>query len=165
MVFQQPNPFPMSVFDNLAYVLREQGSRRGSRRSLMNPVCEALERAGLFEEVKDDLSHPALKLSGGQQQRLCIARALIANPEVLLLDEPCSALDPQSTEKIEELIVKLREDVAVVIVTHNLQQAYRVADYVGFMYLGDLVEYGGAKQVFGKPDQDRTREYIAGGFG
>jgi len=165
MVFQQPNPFPMSVFDNLAYVLREQGSRRGSRRSLETPVCEALERAGLFEEVKDDLSHPALKLSGGQQQRLCIARALVAKPEVLLLDEPCSALDPQSTEKIEELIVKLREDVAVVIVTHNLQQAYRVADYVGFMYLGDLVEYGGAKKVFGEPAQDRTKDYISGEFG
>jgi phosphate transport system ATP-binding protein len=165
MVFQQPNPFPMSVFDNLAYVLREQGSRRGSRRALQDPVCEALERAGLFEEVKDDLSHPALKLSGGQQQRLCIARALVANPEVLLLDEPCSALDPQSTETIEELIVKLREDVAVVIVTHNLQQAYRVADYVGFMYLGDLVEYGGAKKLFSKPGEDRTREYISGGFG
>jgi phosphate transport system ATP-binding protein len=165
MVFQQPNPFPMSVFDNLAYVLREQGSRRGSRRSLQDPVCEALDRAGLLEEVKDDLSHPALKLSGGQQQRLCIARALVAKPEVLLLDEPCSALDPQSTEKIEELIVKLREDVAVVIVTHNLQQAYRVADYVGFMYLGDLVEYGGAKKLFGKPQADRTKEYIAGGFG
>jgi phosphate transport system ATP-binding protein len=165
MVFQQPNPFPMSVFDNLAYVLREQGSRRGSRRSLEDPVCEALERAGLLEEVKDDLSHPALKLSGGQQQRLCIARALVANPEVLLLDEPCSALDPQSTEKIEELIVKLREDVAVVIVTHNLQQAYRVADYVGFMYLGDLVEYGGARKLFSKPREDRTKEYISGGFG
>jgi len=165
MVFQQPNPFPMSVFDNLAYVLREQGSRRGSRKSLEAPVCEALERAGLFEEVKDDLSHPALKLSGGQQQRLCIARSLVAKPEVLLLDEPCSALDPQSTEKIEELIVKLREDVAVVIVTHNLQQAYRVADYVGFMYLGDLVEYGGAKNVFGEPSQARTRDYISGEFG
>jgi phosphate transport system ATP-binding protein len=165
MVFQQPNPFPMSVFDNLAYVLREQGSRRGSRRSLEDPVCEALERAGLLEEVKDDLSHPALKLSGGQQQRLCIARALVAKPEVLLLDEPCSALDPQSTEKIEELIVKLREDVAITIVTHNLQQAYRVADFVGFMYLGDLVEYGGAKKVFSKPSEDRTKEYISGGFG
>ena len=165
MVFQQPNPFPMSVFDNLAYVLREQGSRRGSRRSLNDPVCEALDRAGLFEEVKDDLSHPALKLSGGQQQRLCIARALVAKPEVLLLDEPCSALDPQSTEKIEELIVKLRDDVAVVIVTHNLQQAYRVADYVGFMYLGDLVEYGGAKKLFAEPDQDRTKDYISGEFG
>jgi phosphate transport system ATP-binding protein len=165
MVFQQPNPFPMSVFDNLAYVLREQGSRRGSRRSFHDPVCEALDRAGLLEEVKDDLSHPALKLSGGQQQRLCIARALVAKPEVLLLDEPCSALDPQSTQKIEELIVKLREDVAIVIVTHNLQQAYRVADYVGFMYLGDLVEYGGAKKLFATPSEDRTKEYISGGFG
>jgi len=165
MVFQQPNPFPMSIFDNLAYVLREQGSRRGRRKQFEDQVCDALERAGLFEEVKDNLNHPALRLSGGQQQRLCIARALVAKPEVLLLDEPCSALDPQSTQKIEELIVKLREDVAVVIVTHNLQQAYRVADYVGFMYLGELVEYGGAKGLFGKPKQDRTREYVSGGFG
>ena len=143
MVFQQPNPFPMSVFDNIAYVLREQGSRRGAEvHARRRRSTSALDRAGLLEEVKDDLGHPALKLSGGQQQRLCIARALAAEPEVLLLDEPCSALDPQSTQVIEELIVKLRDDVAVVIVTHNLQQAYRVADYVGFMYLGDLVEYG-----------------------
>ena len=111
----------------------------------------ALERAGLFEEVKDNLDHPALKLSGGQQQRLCIARALAAEPEVLLLDEPCSALDPQSTQVIEDLIVKLRDDVAVVIVTHNLQQAYRIADHVAFMYLGDLVEYGKATPVFNSP--------------
>ena len=165
MVFQQPNPFPMTVFDNLAYVLREQGSRRQRKSTLHAPVVSALERAGLYEEVKHNLSHPALNLSGGQQQRLGIARALVAKPEVLLLDEPCSALDPQSTEKIEELIVKLREDVAVVIVTHNLQQAYRVADYVGFMYLGDLVEYGGAKKVFGEPDAERTRDYISGEFG
>ena len=165
MVFQQPNPFPMSVFDNVAYALREQSSRRPGRDQLKPQVEEALRRAGLWEEVADDLSHPALRLSGGQQQRLCIARALAVRPEVLLLDEPCSALDPQSTEKIEELIVKLREDVAVVIVTHNLQQAYRVADYVGFMYLGELVEYAGAKRLFGKPKQDRTREYVSGGFG
>ena len=144
MVFQQPNPFPMSVFDNIAYVLREQGSRRARKKPLEPAVHSALDRAGLFEEVKDNLDHPALKLSGGQQQRLCIARALAAEPEVLLLDEPCSALDPQSTQVIEDLIVKLRDDVAVVIVTHNLQQAYRVADYVGFMYLGDLVEYATA---------------------
>ena len=144
MVFQQPNPFPMSVFDNIAYVLREQGSRRQRKKALEPQVHSALERAGLFEEVKDNLDHPALKLSGGQQQRLCIARALAAEPEVLLLDEPCSALDPQSTQVIEDLIVKLRDDVAVVIVTHNLQQAYRIADHVAFMYLGDLVEYNSA---------------------
>jgi phosphate transport system ATP-binding protein len=165
MVFQQPKPFPMSIFDNLAYVLREQGSRRARKKSLEPAVHYALHRAGLFEEVKDNLKHPALKLSGGQQQRLCIARALAVQPEVLLLDEPCSALDPQSTQVIEDLIVKLRDDVAVVIVTHNLQQAYRVADHVGFMYLGDLVEYGNATNVFGSPRESRTQEYVSGAFG
>ncbi|HVO53182.1 MAG TPA: phosphate ABC transporter ATP-binding protein [Solirubrobacterales bacterium] len=165
MVFQQPNPFPMSVFDNIAYVLREQGSRRQKKKTLEPAVHSALSRAGLFEEVKDNLDHPALKLSGGQQQRLCIARALAAQPEVLLLDEPCSALDPQSTQVIEDLIVKLRDDVAVVIVTHNLQQAYRVADHVGFMYLGDLVEYNSASALFNKPREQRTREYVTGAFG
>jgi phosphate transport system ATP-binding protein len=165
MVFQQPNPFPMSVFDNIAYVLREQGSRRARRKTLEPAVHSALARAGLFEEVKDNLDHPALKLSGGQQQRLCIARALAAEPEVLLLDEPCSALDPQSTQVIEELIVKLRDDVAVVIVTHNLQQAYRIADHVAFMYLGDLVEYSSATSLFGSPREQRTREYVSGAFG
>jgi phosphate transport system ATP-binding protein len=165
MVFQQPNPFPMSIFDNIAYVLREQGSRRVKKKALEPQVHSALQRAGLFEEVKDNLSHPALKLSGGQQQRLCIARALAAEPEVLLLDEPCSALDPQSTAVIEDLIVKLRDDVAVVIVTHNLQQAYRVADHVAFMYLGDLVEYNSAARLFNEPAQQRTREYVSGAFG
>jgi phosphate transport system ATP-binding protein len=165
MVFQQPNPFPMSIFDNVAYVLREQGRRRPRKRELKQPVADALARAGLLEEVKDNLDHPALRLSGGQQQRLCIARALAANPEVLLLDEPCSALDPQSTKVIEDLIVKLREDVAIVIVTHNLQQAYRVADYVGFMYLGELVEYGNAQTIFGSARQERTKEYVSGAFG
>ena len=165
MVFQQPNPFPMSVFDNIAYVLREQGSRRARKKSLEPKVHSALERAGLFEEVKDNLDHPALKLSGGQQQRLCIARALAAEPEVLLLDEPCSALDPQSTQVIEDLIVKLRDDVAVVIVTHNLQQAYRIADHVAFMYLGDLVEYSSATALFGSPREKRTQEYVSGAFG
>ena len=165
MVFQQPNPFPMSVFDNVAYVLREQASRRPRKAALQGAVRSALERAGLYDEVAADLSHPALRLSGGQQQRLCIARALAADPEVLLLDEPCSALDPQSTQVIEELIVALREQVAVVIVTHNLQQAYRIADRVAFMYLGELVESGPAEQVFGSPREARTREYVSGGFG
>jgi phosphate transport system ATP-binding protein len=165
MVFQQPNPFPMSVFDNIAYVLREQGSRRQRKKTLEPKVHSALDRAGLFEEVKDNLDHPALKLSGGQQQRLCIARALAAEPEVLLLDEPCSALDPQSTQVIEDLIVKLRDDVAVVIVTHNLQQAYRIADHVAFMYLGELVEYNSATALFGSPREQRTQEYVSGAFG
>jgi phosphate transport system ATP-binding protein len=165
MVFQQPNPFPMSVFDNVGYGLRERGSRRPSRAALRPAVEEALDRAGLLEEVKENLGHPALRLSGGQQQRLCIARSLAVNPEVLLLDEPCSALDPRSTAIIEDLIVKLRNEVAIVIVTHNLQQAYRVADRVAFMYLGDLVEYGESDQVFGAPQAKRTREYVSGGFG
>ncbi|MBJ7331862.1 MAG: phosphate ABC transporter ATP-binding protein [Solirubrobacteraceae bacterium] len=165
MVFQQPNPFPMSVFDNVAYALREQGKKKPGKRELVPHVEEALQRAGLWTEVKDNLDHPALRLSGGQQQRLCIARALAARPEVLLLDEPCSALDPKSTEIIEQLIVKLREEVAVVIVTHNLQQAYRVADHVAFMYLGDLVEYAPTEELFHAPRQHRTREYVMGAFG
>jgi phosphate transport system ATP-binding protein len=165
MVFQQPNPFPMSVFDNVAYVLREQASRRPRRAAVRGAVNDALARAGLLDEVADNLDHPALRLSGGQQQRLCIARALAADPEVLLLDEPCSALDPMSTRLIEELIMKLREEVAVVIVTHNLQQAYRVADYVAFMYLGELVEYGSAQRMFGSPRESRTKDYVSGAFG
>jgi phosphate transport system ATP-binding protein len=165
MVFQQPNPFPMSVFDNVAYALREQGSRRPSRTDLRPAVVDALERAGLFAEVQASLSHPALRLSGGQQQRLCIARALAARPEVLLLDEPCSALDPRSTETIEQLIMRLRDEVAVVIVTHNLQQAHRVADKVAFMYLGELVEYGPVDQIFAAPREQRTRDYVSGAFG
>ena len=165
MVFQQPNPFPMSVFDNVAYALREQGSGRPGKDALMSYVGDALVRAGLWDEVGATLDHPALRLSGGQQQRLCIARALAARPEVLLLDEPCSALDPRSTQVIEELILKLREEVAVVIVTHNMQQALRIADHVGFMYLGELVEYGPAEQVFGSPRAERTREYVGGAFG
>jgi phosphate transport system ATP-binding protein len=169
MVFQQPNPFPMSIFDNVAYALAER-SERGARRRRRTPeiegaVADALRRAGLFEEVGEDLDRPALKLSGGQQQRLCIARALAAKPEVLLLDEPCSALDPISTAIIEALIVELRESVAVVIVTHNLQQAFRVADNVAFMHLGELVEYGSSEQVFDRPAVQRTRDYISGAFG
>jgi phosphate transport system ATP-binding protein len=169
MVFQQPNPFPMSIFDNVAYALAERPGRGGRRRrrgaKIEQAVTEALHRAGLYDEVSGDLERSALRLSGGQQQRLCIARALAAEPEVLLLDEPCSALDPISTATIEELIVELRESVAVVIVTHNLQQAFRVADHVAFMHLGELVEYGTSEQVFDRPTMDRTRDYISGAFG
>jgi phosphate transport system ATP-binding protein len=170
MVFQQPNPFPMSIYDNVAYALAEQAPPRGGRRRRRTPeleaaAAEALRRAGLYDEVADDLERSALRLSGGQQQRLCIARALAAGPEVLLLDEPCSALDPISTAIIEDLIVGLRETVAIVIVTHNLQQAFRVADHVGFMHLGELVEYGPSAQIFDRPVEQRTRDYVSGAFG
>jgi phosphate transport system ATP-binding protein len=168
MVFQQPNPFPMSIFDNVAYALAERpgrGRRRRRSPQTEHAVADALHRAGLYDEVAGDLERSALRLSGGQQQRLCIARALAAEPEVLLLDEPCSALDPISTATIEELIVALRESVAIVIVTHNLQQAFRVADHVAFMHLGELVEYGTSEQVFDHPAVERTRDYISGAFG
>jgi len=165
MVFQQPNPFPMSIFDNVAFALREQSRRRPRRAELEPLVVDALRRAGLYEEVRDDLHRPALRLSGGQQQRLCIARAIAPRPEVLLMDEPCSALDPISTGVIEELIHELRRELAVVIVTHNLAQAHRVADKVAFMYLGDLVEYGTVQQVFEEPRAPRTRDYVRGAFG
>jgi phosphate transport system ATP-binding protein len=168
MVFQQPNPFPMTVYDNVAYALAERtgrGRRRRRTPELDEAVAHALRRAGLYDEVSSDLARSALRLSGGQQQRLCIARALAAEPEVLLLDEPCSALDPISTAIIEELIVELRESVAIVIVTHNLQQAVRVADHVAFMHLGELVEYGPSDEVFERPAKQRTREYVSGAFG
>jgi phosphate transport system ATP-binding protein len=165
MVFQQPNPFPMSIFDNVAFALREQSRKKPRRRELEPLVIDALRRAGLYDEVADDLDRPALRLSGGQQQRLCIARAIAMRPEVLLMDEPCSALDPISTSVIEELIHELRRDLAVVIVTHNLAQAQRVADKVAFMYLGDLIEYGTAAQVFEQPRAERTRDYVRGAFG
>ncbi len=165
MVFQQPNPFPMSIFDNVAYAIRIQNRKRPSRRELMPEVASALARAGLWDEVSDDLDRPALRLSGGQQQRLCIARAIATRPEVLLMDEPCSALDPLSSARIEELIAQLRLDLAVVIVTHNLAQARRVADRVAFMYLGDLVELGDVDRVFDAPQELRTRDYVAGAFG
>jgi phosphate transport system ATP-binding protein len=168
MVFQQPNPFPMSIFENVAYALAERpsgGRRRRRTPELESAVQDALTRAGLWDEVSGDLERSALRLSGGQQQRLCIARALAAEPEVLLLDEPCSALDPISTATIEELIVGLRETVAIVIVTHNLQQAQRVADHVAFMHLGELIEYGPAEQVFDQPRESRTRDYVSGAFG
>jgi len=165
MVFQQPNPFPMSIFDNVAFALREQSRKRPRRRELEPQVVEALQRAGLYEEVREDLDAPALRLSGGQQQRLCIARAIAPRPEVLLMDEPCSALDPISTNTIEKLIGELRRDLAVVVVTHNLAQAHRIADKVAFMYLGDLIEYGSTAQVFDEPRATRTRDYVSGAFG
>ncbi len=165
MVFQQPNPFPMSIFDNVAFALREQSRRRPRRRELEPLVIDALRRAGLYEEVGDDLDRPALRLSGGQQQRLCIARAIAPRPEVLLMDEPCSALDPISTNTIEQLIGELRRELAVVVVTHNLAQAHRIADKVAFMYLGDLVEYGSTAEVFEEPRAVRTRDYVSGAFG
>ncbi len=165
MVFQQPNPFPMSIFDNVAFALREQSRRRPRRKELEPLVIDALRRAGLYEEVHDDLDRPALRLSGGQQQRLCIARAIAPRPEVLLMDEPCSALDPISTNTIEQLIGELRRELAVVVVTHNLAQARRIADKVAFMYLGDLVEYGETEEVFQAPRAARTREYVQGAFG
>jgi len=165
MLFQQPNPFPMNIFDNIAYGLRERGSKRPRKKELEPLVVDALERAGLWDEVSDNLDHPALSLSGGQQQRLCIARSLAVLPEVLLLDEPCSALDPISTAIIEETVVGLKDEMAIVIVTHNLQQAERVADQVAFMYLGDLVEYGAAEQVFNAPMAERTKDYVRGDFG
>jgi phosphate transport system ATP-binding protein len=165
MVFQQPNPFPMSVFDNVAFALREQSRKRPHRKELEPLVIDALRRAGLYEEVRDNLDGPALRLSGGQQQRLCIARAIAPRPEVLLMDEPCSALDPISTNTIEKLIGELRRDLAVVVVTHNLAQAHRIADKVAFMYLGDLIEYGSTAQVFDEPRASRTRDYVGGVFG
>jgi phosphate transport system ATP-binding protein len=168
MVFQQPNPFPMSIFDNVAYAIRVQNKKsrsRHPRRELEPQVVDALRRAGLYDELGGELDRPALRLSGGQQQRLCIARAIATRPEVLLMDEPCSALDPRSTAVIEELIGELRRDLAVVIVTHNLAQAHRVGDKVAFMYLGDLVEFGQTEQVFEAPRAERTRDYVAGAFG
>src|SRR5580704_8366907 len=165
MVFQQPNPFPMSIFDNVAFALREQSRKKPRKRELEPLVIDALRRAGLYEEVRDDLDRPALRLSGGQQQRLCIARAIALRPEVLLMDEPCSALDPISTATIEKLIHQLRDDLAIVIVTHNLAQARRVADRVAFMYLGDLIEYGTTEDIFEAPRAERTREYVQGAFG
>jgi len=165
MVFQQPNPFPMTIFDNVAFAIREQAKRRPSRGELMPQVADVLQRAGLWDEVKDNLDRNALSLSGGQQQRLCIARTLAANPEVILMDEPCSALDPRSTARIEELIVQLAGSLTIVIVTHNLAQAKRIADYAAYLLNGDLIEQGIAQQVFEDPANQSTRDFVAGMFG
>ena len=165
MVFQQPNPFPMSIFDNVAFALREQGRKRPGRRELEPLVIDALRRAGLYEEVRDDLDRPALRLSGGQQQRLCIARAIAPRPEVLLMDEPCSALDPISTGVIEELIGELRRELAVVIVTHNLGAGAQGRRQGRLHVSRRPVEYGTADEVFEDPRAARTRDYVRGAFG
>ncbi|MGE0190414.1 MAG: phosphate ABC transporter ATP-binding protein PstB [Planctomycetota bacterium] len=163
MVFQKPNPFPMSIFENVVYPLRVDGVRD---RSTLEEVCEkSLQGAGLWNEVKDRLDESGLGLSGGQQQRLCIARAIAGDPEVLLLDEPCSALDPIATGKIEDLIQELRGRYTILIVTHNMQQASRVSDYTAFMYLGRLVEYGPTEDIFVHPRLKETEDYVTGRFG
>ena len=163
MVFQKPNPFPMSIFDNVVYPLRVDGVR--DRRYLVDTCERALRGAALWEEVKDRLNDNALGLSGGQQQRLCIARAIAGDPEVLLMDEPCSALDPIATAKIEELIDELRGHYSIIIVTHNMQQAARVSDNTAFMYLGRLIEYGDTSVIFSNPKLERTQDYVTGRFG
>jgi phosphate transport system ATP-binding protein len=163
MVFQKPNPFPKSVYDNVAYGPQVHGMRKG--RELDEIVERSLKAAALWEEVKDRLQDSAMGLSGGQQQRLCIARCLSVNPEVVLMDEPCSALDPIATAKIEDLIDKLKKEYTVVIVTHNMQQAARVSDYTGYFYLGKLMEFGETKQIFENPREESTENYITGRFG
>ncbi|HEV3095435.1 MAG TPA: phosphate ABC transporter ATP-binding protein PstB [Solirubrobacteraceae bacterium] len=166
MVFQKPNPFPtMSVFDNVAAGLRLTTRRAQARGDLNHRVESALRAAGLWEEVSDRLSEPGAGLSGGQQQRLCIARSLAVEPEVILMDEPCSALDPIATLKIEELIAQLKRRVTIVIVTHNMQQAARVADRTAFMLSGELVEVGATEKIFTNPEDSRTEEYVTGKFG
>jgi phosphate transport system ATP-binding protein len=163
MVFQKPNPFPMSIFENVVYALRIDGERD---RRVLNEVCEhSLRGAALWDEVKDRLHESGLALSGGQQQRLCIARAIAGDPEVLLLDEPCSALDPIATGKIEDLLQELKGNYSVLIVTHNLQQASRTSDYTAFMYLGHVIEYGPTANMFTKPHLRETNDYITGRFG
>ena len=163
MVFQKPNPFPMSIYDNICYGPRLHGMKKKS--DLENLVEESLKRAALWGEVKDDLKKSALALSGGQQQRLCIARAMATRPEVLLMDEPCSALDPISTLKIEELMRELREQYTIVIVTHNMQQAARCSDATGFFLLGELIEKDASAKIFTDPTDKRTEDYITGRFG
>jgi phosphate transport system ATP-binding protein len=163
MVFQKSNPFPKSIFENVAYGLRIQGIRR--RSVLEERVERSLRGAALWDEVKDRLHESALSLSGGQQQRLCIARAIAVEPEIILLDEPCSALDPIATARIEELMEDLKRDYTLVIVTHNMQQASRVSDYTAFLYLGELVEYGPTERLFLRPLRRQTEDYITGRFG
>jgi phosphate transport system ATP-binding protein len=163
MVFQKPTPFPMTIYDNIAFGIRLY--ERLSKSEVDSRVEESLKRAGLWNEVKDKLQANGLSLSGGQQQRLCIARTVAVRPEVILLDEPCSALDPISTAKIEELIEELKADYTIVIVTHNMQQAARVSEFTAFMYLGELIEFGDTQKIFTTPNDSRTQDYITGRFG
>lgn len=163
MVFQKPNPLPKSIFENVAYGLRIHGIK--DRRELEERVEKALIDANLFDEVKDRLHTSALALSGGQQQRLCLARALAVEPEIILLDEPASALDPIATAKLEELLEKLKKDYTIIIVTHSIQQAARVSDYVAFLMLGEFIEYGPTEQIFTRPKDKRTEDYLIGKFG
>jgi phosphate transport system ATP-binding protein len=163
MVFQKPNPFPKSIFDNIAYGLRINGMN--DKKKIEAIVEKSLQEAALWDEVKDRLQDNAFSLSGGQQQRLCIARSLAVDPEVILYDEPCSAIDPIATAKIEDLIQKQREKYSVVIVTHNMQQAARVSDYTAFLMLGELIEYGETPQIFTNPINKLTEDYITGRFG
>jgi len=163
-VFQKSNPFPKSIFENIAYGLRVNGLTK-SKSEMAERVEESLRQAAIWDEVKDRLHESALALSGGQQQRLCIARALAIRPEIILMDEPASALDPISTAKIEELIFELKEDYTIVIVTHNMQQAARISDYTAYMYLGELIEFGETDKLFLKPRRKETEDYITGRFG
>uniref|UniRef100_A9AAK8 Phosphate ABC transporter, ATPase subunit n=1 Tax=Methanococcus maripaludis (strain C6 / ATCC BAA-1332) TaxID=444158 RepID=A9AAK8_METM6 len=163
MVFQKPNPFPMSIYDNIAYGPKIHGTK--DKKELDEIVEWALKKSALWDDVKDDLKKSALKLSGGQQQRLCIARTIAVKPDVILMDEPCSALDPISTLKIEDLMVELKNEYSIVIVTHNMQQASRVSDYTGFFMLGDLVEFNKTDKLFVEPENKKTEDYISGRFG
>ncbi|NIM99831.1 MAG: phosphate ABC transporter ATP-binding protein [candidate division Zixibacteria bacterium] len=163
MVFQKPNPFPKSIYDNIAYGLRIGGLR--DRGKISEIVRKSLKDSGLWEEVEDRLDTSAMELSGGQQQRLCIARALAVQPQVILMDEPCSALDPAGTFKIEELMMELKERYTIIIVTHNMQQAARVSAFTGFLYLGQLIEFGDTNQIFTRPQEKLTENYISGRFG
>lgn len=164
MVFQKPNPFPKSIYDNVAYAPRLQG-RGGTRAALAASVEDALVKAGLWAEVKDRLHQPALSLSGGQQQRLCIARAIAANPEIILMDEPCSALDPIATAKIEDLMDDLKSRYTIIVVTHSMQQAARISQKTAFFHLGRLVEYEATEKLFTTPQQQQTQNYITGKIG
>ena len=163
MVFQKPNPFPKSVYDNMAYGLIINGIR--DKSFIEQRVITSLKKAALYEDIQERLNDSALMLSGGQQQRLCIARCLVVEPEVILFDEPCASLDPISTRKIEELILELKKDYTIVIVTHNIQQAARVSDYTAFMYLGELIEYDRTEKMFTVPSERMTEEYLSGKFG